>query len=41
MAVAAMAMNAAKLVSVLQRLFAIQLYFLSFPKQFSIRWHHL
>jgi hypothetical protein len=38
MMVAAMAMNAEKLVSVLQQRVAIPLYFLSFPKKFSIRW---
>lgn len=41
MTVAAMAMNAVKLVSVFQQRMAIPLYSLSFPKKFSIIWRHL
>ena len=41
MTVAAMAMNAEKLVSVLQQRIAIPLNSLSFPKKFSIRCRHL
>ncbi len=41
MMVAAMAMKAAKLVSVLQQRVVIPLYSLIFPKRFSIRWRHL
>jgi len=41
MTVDASAMKAMKLVSALQHRVAVPLYSLSFPKKFSIGWHHL
>jgi len=41
MTVAAIAMDALQLVSVLQQRMAIPLCSLSFAKKFSIRWRHL
>lgn len=41
MTVAARAMKALKLSSVLQQRMAMPLYSLSLPKRFSIRWRHL